>query len=109
MKWFEPETWGLRFFLGIAALLVALNLFGPNGFVRWLILEQEIKRSKDQQTELANSITKLSSELEQFQSSQVVQERTLRETLGVLRKDEASLELIPTSTPDRNAKAPRRR
>lgn len=94
VKALHPQTWGWRVYGFTALALAAINLFGPNGGLRWLLLEQEIARTRQAQEAVKTELSRVRRELELFESSEAVRERKVREVLGYLKPQEVSVELV---------------
>jgi hypothetical protein len=90
----DPAHWGLKVYLVTAGVLAAVNLFGPNGVLRWMLLQQEIARTEGARAVVQDDLDRVRRELDSFQKSGVVQQRMVRDALGYLKSDETSVELL---------------
>jgi|GEM_PF-1177515 len=93
----HPHSWGPKVYLFTGLALLAVNLFGPNGGLRWLLLEQEIARTRHAQAKVQAELARTQRELELFDRSDTVRERKIRDVLGYLKADEVSVELVDGS------------
>jgi len=94
LKKLHPEFWTWRFFLISGLVLLAVNLFGPRGFIHWVLIRQEIARLNDQKNNLLSRIAESQNQMELFQKSDIAKFRAIREELGLLQKDELSVEFV---------------
>lgn len=94
MRPMHPRDWGFRVYLATGFGLMAINLFGPNGGLRWLLLEQEIARTQRAQVKVRTELARVRRELDLFERSDAVRERKIRDVLGYLKADEVSVELV---------------
>ncbi len=99
----DPARWTWRLYLFTAIGLASINLFGPNGLIRWVLLEQERNRTSVIETDLASEAQRLEREIRSFRESRVEQERHIRDVLGWLKPGELSLE-IPQAAPPGEAR-----
>ena len=70
-----------------------MNLFAPRGFVQWILLQQDLRRVRNEMTETQGRIAQLDEEIHNFQGSTLIKEQKLRE-LGYLKPGEISLEFV---------------
>jgi cell division protein FtsB len=79
--------------LGILLLIFAgVNIFGPKGLFRLLVMKQEILRMETATAELKKEITGLERDLADFKQSALTKERAIRSELGLLLENEWSVE-----------------
>ncbi len=88
----HPENWTLKFYAWTLGLLLALNLFGPKGFIQWVIVKQEAVRLEAKQADLQRELQSIKAQTRRFEISDLAKLRAIREELGYLRDDEVSIE-----------------
>lgn len=98
-KALHPQNWTWRHFVGTAAFLAAVNLFGPKGILHGLLVSQEAERLAVNEKDLRLKIAETREETRRFQHSPVAKERAIREELGYLKPDELSFEFNPRENP----------
>ena len=98
---FHPSQWTWTFYVVVALLLLGLNVFGNRGIVHFVLLKQEQKRLDLQKNDLLGQRDELVAKMRRFNDSDIEKMRSIREELGLLQKDETSLEIL-SSEPDRS-------
>ncbi len=89
----HPQFWTWRTYAWTAAILLALNLFGPKGFIPWVLMGQELSRLTLEKTRLEQEHDEIRYELARFRKSSVAKARAIRDELGYLKPDEISIEI----------------
>lgn len=93
---FNIEKWTYKELLFFIAAFLLFNIFAPRGFVQWLLIQQDIRRVKNEMHETQARIETLESDLKTFQNSDLIKEQKLRE-LGYLKPTEISLEFVDST------------
>lgn len=92
-RFLDIKQWTYReLFIFLAAFLV-MNLLAPRGFVQWVLVQQDIRRVRNEMIETKERISALEDEIHNFQTSTQIKEQKLRE-LGYLKPGELSLEFV---------------
>ncbi|MFH0827824.1 MAG: septum formation initiator family protein [Candidatus Omnitrophota bacterium] len=81
-------------FIALALVILIPVLFGP-GFLKIRELKNRNKdlTQKNRRLEAENALLKI--ELQRVDNDQVYQEKILREKMGVVRKDEVPVKIVP--------------
>lgn len=95
-RFFSIEQWTYRELLIFLAAFLILNLLAPRGFVQWILIQQDIRRVKNEMKDTKRNISDLEKEIRSFQESSLIKEQKLRE-LGYLKEGEISLEFVDSS------------
>ena len=95
-RFFNIEKWTYKELLIFLAAFLVLNLLAPRGFVQWILIQQDIRRVKNEMQETKERISHIESEIRSFQDSNLIKEQKLRE-LGYLKTGEISLEFVDSS------------
>jgi hypothetical protein len=90
----HPSQWTWTFYLLVAIVLLGLNVFGKRGIVHFVLLKQEQRRLNMQRTDLLAQRDELAAKMKRFNDSDIEKMRSIREELGLLQKDETSLEIL---------------
>lgn len=90
----HPREWTWTFYLATGLLLVSINLFGPRGLLQWVLVRQQLGRLVSEEEKLNAELIQLKNDLESFKRSRFVKERSIRNVLGYLKKNEGSVEFI---------------
>ena len=98
---FSIEKWTYKELLFFLTAFLVLNLLAPRGFVQWVLIQQDIRRVKNELTETKGRIADLEDEIRTFQRSDLIKEQKLRE-LGYLKPGELSLEFVDASRKNAN-------
>jgi cell division protein FtsB len=93
---FNIEKWTYRELLFFVGAFLVLNIFAPRGFVQWVLIQQDIRRVKNETKETKARLAALEEEIRTFQRSDLIKEQKLRE-LGYLKPGELSLEFVDPS------------
>jgi cell division protein FtsB len=89
----DIKQWTYReLFIFLGAFLI-MNLFAPRGFVQWVLVQQDLRRVRNEMLETNERIHALEEEISYFKSSSQIKEQKLRE-LGYLKPGELSLEFV---------------
>jgi len=93
-KKLHPQHWNLKYYIGTAALLAAVNLLGPMGLLHGLLIAQETERLSNSEKALKEEVDGVRDEMRHFQNSAIARERAIRAGLGYLKPDEISFEFL---------------
>ena len=94
-RFFDLKTWGIRHFVALGIILLSINLLGPKGLLHYLLIKQKITRLNYQEKGLVEKQVKLDKEIYLIKNSSSYQKKLIREHLGLLQKNEVSIEFIP--------------
>ena len=94
-RYLDPRHWDLRFFVGVSIVLAAINLLGPKGLIRWIVVGQEIRMLQKNNKDLEHEIARIEQEHRAFESSDIMRMRMIRDELGFVKNNEYSVELPP--------------
>ncbi|MEZ4813999.1 MAG: septum formation initiator family protein [Bdellovibrionota bacterium] len=107
-RFFSIEKWTYKELLIFLAAFLLLNLLSPRGFVQWILIQQDIRRVKNEMQDTKERLADLEAEIKAFQRSDLIKEQKIRE-LGYLKPDEISLEFVDSARRDSQEEAARRR
>ncbi len=82
----------------LLAVLPLFTIFGPNGWIQWHVAQIESRKSKKKIQNYQKEISTLKKEISRFKRSRTIQLRYVRENLGFLAKDEASIEFLNSTS-----------
>ena len=81
----------------IALAIVLHTFFAPDGWQQRQKVRDDLKQLKNENLQLETQITTLKQEIRALRTNPKYQERTIRNELGYVKKDDIILELSPDS------------
>ena len=93
---FDVRQWTHRELFLVLGAFIVMNLLAPRGFVQWVLVQQDLRRVRNEMLQTNERIGHLQEEIFNFQNSTQIKEQKLRE-LGYLKPSELSLEFVPSN------------